>query len=393
MSIFSTIVKAVTATGVVSGAAGVGSKMYLKNGHGFGTMDVNATSNTTGSNTATPTNSESPSSKNTSANTQDQPVTDTTKTTYGSELVRNKYKLVDSNTEEAVLLNIMMERLDPTKDKLKYEENKRFSVSPEIEFGFKEFKSSLDGKEYSTTVLQKPDSKYVDPWRQACIQALAVEVTEAQWKDTSSNEGKEMARLREWCTIPTVEQVLKRHKLTPLNTDESKNTDDEKWREVIAGGWFKKEGSKKNWEDQSFIKDSSDLTIVVGTGEVGVQSKESVTTEQINVFKKRCKAELSRDFTRDNFYLTTQFINGIKDNKPVIDPFQEAALFCVQPFTASEYITTSLQGLVSSNIEVKSDDYCYLTDINQKDSWTTNNPIGGKSFWCAVRALYKAKTK
>ncbi|GCE63552.1 hypothetical protein MHSWG343_05490 [Candidatus Mycoplasma haematohominis] len=379
MSIFSTIVKALTATGVVSGAAGVGSKIYLKNGHGFGTMNVDSSS------------SERALDNPVIEGQAEQEQIAVTKTTYGSELEKNNYKLVDLQTEDSILLNIMMERLDPTKDKLKYTEKQRFEVNPEIIFDTKEFKSSIENTEYSLTVLQKPNSKYVEPWRNACIKALAVEVTEKEWRTQNSDQSKQMARLREWCTIPTVDHVLRRHKLTPLNTDLNNNKDEEDWKDVISGGWFKKkEANKQPWEDQAFIKDD-DLTSVIGADKSGIKDKDSVTNAHIEIFKRRCKEELEKPFERTNFYLTTQFINGISaDSRPKIDAFQEVALFCMKPMKASEYITKALQGKVQTQVIIPTTDYCYMSS-RDFDQWTTHNPLDGKTFWCAVKALYKAQ--
>ncbi|GCE63996.1 hypothetical protein MHSWG343_10040 [Candidatus Mycoplasma haematohominis] len=389
MSIFSTIVKALTATGVVSGAAGVGSKIYLKNGHGFGTMDVvNSTSSTPTSDPSTQSNTES---QDTSKHTKPESVSDTAKTTYGSLLKEKQYQLVETNTSNDIILNIMMERLDPTKNSLKYSKKQRFSVSEEVTFGTKTFTSQVGDKSYSLTILQKPDQQYIEPWKKSCIQALSVEVIKTKVEDSKTQEYSEMAKLREWCTIPTVDQVLRRHKLTPLNTDVDNHKDDAEWKKVIAGGWFKKETDKDNWEDQSFIK-GTDLDTVIGNDKRGINSESEVDKTKIDVFKNKCKAELEKAFERKNFYLTTQFINGITEtDKPTIDPFQEVALFCVKPFKASEYVTASLQGLVHEQVEISTDDYCYLSNIENKDSWTTNNPLGGKSFWCAVKSLYKAK--
>ncbi|GCE63922.1 hypothetical protein MHSWG343_09290 [Candidatus Mycoplasma haematohominis] len=362
MSILSAIVKTLVAIGVTSGAAGVGSKIYLKNGHGFGTMNVAAVSE------------------------EKKPVVK--RITYGSELKEVGYQLVETSTDKSVLLNIMMERLDPTKSSLTYTATTRFSVSPQVAFKTKEFKSRVGSTDYSLTVLQKPDEKYVDEWKTACITALDKDVTKEQLKVNSSNEGKELARLREWCTIPSVEQVLRRHKLKPLNTGNS--SDDEKWKKVIAGGWFKKESSKKNWEDQSFIT-ASDLETVVGKDEKGINSEDDVDESKINVFKNRCKEELKKPFVRNNFYLTTQFIKGISgEPKLTIDPFQEVALLCVESMTAEKYIKDALQGDVKEAVDLSSSDYCYMSDTDYS-KWTTNNPLGGKTFWCAVKALYKNK--
>ncbi|WP_216083061.1 hypothetical protein [Candidatus Mycoplasma haematohominis] len=393
MSIFSTIAKAVTATGVVSGAAGVGSKMYLKNGHGFGTMDVNSTSNTTDSNTVPSANFESQPTRNESSTDQPQQVTDTTKTTYGSLLKEKKYELVKTETSNEIILNIMMERLDPTKDSLSYSTGQRFSGSAQVTFQIKKFDSRVGDKDYSLTVLQKPQESFINSWKQSCITALDREVDRTKAEKTTTDEGKELARLREWCTEPTVDQVLRRHKLTPLNTDNT--NDDEKWKTVIAGGWFKKEGDKKNWEEQSFVSANEIDTFLKDKKETGISLTSEVTKEQIDFFKQKCKAELQKPFTRTNFYLTTQFIKGIKeDNKPTIDPFQELALFCVESMKASDYITKALQGDVQTSVVLDQSDYCYMTETsNNFDSWTTNNPLEGKSFWCAVKALYKAKSK
>ncbi|WP_216083008.1 hypothetical protein, partial [Candidatus Mycoplasma haematohominis] len=374
MSIFSTIVKALTATGVLSGAAGVGSKIYLKNGHGFGTMDVILKTDETTQQSPTVTQEEQAAERT------------NTPRTYGTELTKKSFTLVNESTEDSIILNIMMERLDPTKANLTYGSGQRFKTSSQVVFGHKTFTSTVGNSNYSLTVLQKPNVSYVAAWKTACVTALNTVVT-AEVETRNSQEYNELARLREWCTVPKVDDVLKRHKFKPLSTTDEK--DDAKWKEVIAGGWFKKENNKNNWEDQSFI-DGEDLDKVIGANKEGIKDKESITKEQIDVFKNKCKAVLGQAFVRDNFYLTTQFIKGMSSDttKPTIDPFQEAALFCVEPMTATTYITGSLQGSESADIVVANTDYCYLTD-NQRETWTTNNPLGGKSFWCAVKALYK----
>ncbi|WP_216082983.1 hypothetical protein [Candidatus Mycoplasma haematohominis] len=387
MSIFSTIVKALAATGVLSGAAGVGSKIYLKNGHGFGTMDVvsnslaPASENENTSEQSSQNQSESQAATNSSTSNQE---------TFGSKLQSSRFTLVDNSTSDDVILNIIMERMDPTKDKLTYNNKQRFQENPKVDFLTKTFSSSVGGVSYSLTVLQKPNKSVVEPWKKACIEALKKPyVDDSTGTKVNYNE---LARLREWCTIPTIEDVLKRHKLTPLSTDVSQTKDDETWKEVIAGGWFKKDGETKYWDKQSFIT-STQLSDLVGTD--GISEKSSIDSSKIDIFKNRCKDVLAKPFLRTNFYLTKEFIDGIADSdspKPTVDEFQEAALFCVKPFKASEYITLSLQGQVSSTLATKTNDYCYISDTNDRDTWTTNNPLGGKSFWCAVKSLYVPKT-
>ncbi|GCE63399.1 hypothetical protein [Candidatus Mycoplasma haematohominis] len=383
MSIFSTIVKTLTATGVLSGAAGVGSKIYLKNGHGFGTMDVVSEANESeGVISAENKSQDDSAAKKVDDTPEVEPYT------FGSELKSKNYTLVDQNTSESIVLNILMERLDPTKSSLIYYDNQRFQGSPRVEFKTQTFNSQIGQKSYALTILQKPDQKYVEPWKQACIESLKKPYTDdSQGKKTNYNE---LARLREWCTVPTISQVLKRHKLTPLNTDVAQTIDDSKWKTVINGGWFKKDNDVKYWEKQSFIE-GTDLTSIVG--EDGISSEEQIDTNKINVFKKRCQDVLSQPFERTNFYLSKEFVDGITvEDKTKIDLFQEAALFCVEPFKATDYIVQSLQGEVSPKVVIEDTDYCYLSDIDKKDTWTTNNPLGGKSFWCAVKSLYMPKT-
>ncbi|WP_216083609.1 hypothetical protein [Candidatus Mycoplasma haematohominis] len=377
MSIFSTIFKALTATGVVSGAAGVGSKIYLKNGHGFGTMNVDSSSSERVVDNAA-----------TSLSTLDSQTP--ARRTYGTELISKNFDLVTASTEEKIILNILMERLDPTKESLTHYSGTKFKTSPQVVFNKETFNSNVGSVNYSLTVVQKPDASNVDLWRNACISALDQEVSDDVKKE-GSEEYKELARLREWCTIPTVDHVLRRHKLTPLNTDLNNNKDEEDWKDVISGGWFKKkEANKQPWEDQAFIKDD-DLTSVIGADKSGIKDKDSVTNAHIEIFKRRCKEELEKPFERTNFYLTTQFINGISaDSRPKIDAFQEVALFCMKPMKASEYITKALQGKVQTQVIIPTTDYCYMSS-RDFDQWTTHNPLDGKTFWCAVKALYKAQ--
>ncbi|WP_216083641.1 hypothetical protein [Candidatus Mycoplasma haematohominis] len=361
----SKLAKLLAASTVVTGSGGIGAKVYLKQGKPLSIKTL------------------SPSSEEKVISQVADETTETTvekapEVTFGSSLTSSNFKIVTESTTEEVLLNILMERLDPSKDTAQdYNVNRIFTGSKPIKYGVKSF-TGKDNKKL--TVLQKPDKQYAADHKQACIEEL-----KKPYDQNNSTDKAQLSRLREWCTEPKVRDVLGRHKFTVLKTENKDH--DEHWKEIIKGGWFSKTGETKYWDKQSFIA-GDELKKIIGDSDTGFTGEP--TDDQISVLKNACKAVLDTPFTRENFYLTTDFLSGItgSDPKPKMDPFQEAALFCTQPATVHHYITVALQGTPIT--PTKADDYCSLSagDVN---SWKTNTPMEGKTFWCGVRIAYGPK--
>ncbi|GCE63890.1 hypothetical protein MHSWG343_08970 [Candidatus Mycoplasma haematohominis] len=344
---------------IVTGSGGIGAKFYLKQGK---PLAINTESIDQSKTLASEVTAE-----------------EVPKVTYGSSLTESKFTLVDDDTTKDVLLNILMERLDPSKDQeLDFADDRLFKGSKPVKYPVQVF-TKTDGK--TLTTLKKPDEQYTESHKQACIEALK------QPYDSTNNDSKaQLARLREWCTIPTIKDVLSRHKFTLLRTDN--NTNDADWKEIIKGGWFSESGGVKYWEKQTFIEGDG-LEKIIGADKKGYLSSNEITDEQIKVLKDRCEVVLKQPFKRDNFYLTKDFIDGLSDsNKPKVDEFQEAALFCSKSVDVEHYVTNALGGSVIN--PTKENDYCSLT-VGDVKAWKTNTPMEGKSFWCGVRISYGPK--
>ncbi|GCE63396.1 hypothetical protein MHSWG343_03920 [Candidatus Mycoplasma haematohominis] len=312
---------------------------------------------------------------------------------FSSELTNKKYKVVTNDTSDDIVLNIMSQRLFPNKTQnFDYSEGQIFEGSKKISFTVK--KLEIKDKKQELTILEKPDKKFVNEYKEACVKALAVEyrVNESD-KEKKEKAESQLARLREWCTEPTIKDVLGRHKFQLL-TETNKGITDDDWKDVIAGGWFKKEGDTKYWEKQSFISESEIESFLGGKeklNEEGIKSKTDVTDEQVSKFKKKCQEILEKPFTRKTFYAPTMFWKEMDPKeKDGIDEFQEAALFCSKPMKVDDYVDKSMQGLPKSSFsEADKKDYCYVNKgIEEYKNLKTNEPIEGKSFWCAVKLLY-----
>ncbi|GCE63588.1 hypothetical protein MHSWG343_05850 [Candidatus Mycoplasma haematohominis] len=305
---------------------------------------------------------------------------------YSDEITNAGFTLVTSSTTDEVMQNIIFQRLFPNKDvTFSYSKGQVFAGSTEVKFEAKVFKTK-NGKELKT--ISKPDKKYVEDFRKACLSALDKEYQDD--KDKDGPNSKELARLREWCTEPKIKDVLSRHKFTLLKTDENNKEDDAYWQEIIKGGWFSNTGGTKYWEKQTFIKEEEDLKKIIGDQKTGFTGEE-VKPEQIAVLKKACKAALDKEFTRENFYLTKDLIDNVEPTTPElkVDLFQEAALFCSKPISAKEYIEKAMQGIAYTTVQTPANtEYCEISEKNISE-WKTNNPLDGKTFWCGVKLLYE----
>lgn len=113
--------------------------------------------------------------------------------------------------------------------------------------------------------------------------------------------------------------------------------------------------------------------------------------EKISVLKRRCNAALNKTFTRYNFPATTSFLKPLNQKA---DEFQEAALFCTMPTTVEDYIQKAMQGKLRTDIPKDvQNDFCYdaSVGVDKLRNIKTTDPMGGKSFWCAVRVMYEKK--
>ncbi|GCE63873.1 hypothetical protein MHSWG343_08800 [Candidatus Mycoplasma haematohominis] len=192
-----------------------------------------------------------------------------------------------------------------------------------------------------------------------------------------------LEKVKKFCTIPTIENVLIRNDFEILETDSDE--DDEIWKEVIAGGWFSIDADTgvKYWESQNLVKEEDSKKIA---GDKGITKVEEVTEEHIAILKRACKISLSKGFRRKNFPLNTDFLkqaNGLGE----VDEFQETALFCSKPRSARDYIEKTLLRKVKN--KVVSGHYCFPPVDKLKDDyvWMTNSPSWGRTFWCGVREL------
>ncbi|WP_216083183.1 hypothetical protein [Candidatus Mycoplasma haematohominis] len=171
---------------------------------------------------------------------------------------------------------------------------------------------------------------------------------------------------------------------------------DDSIRKILAS-WFKKDGATKWWEKQSFFSADEVQQILKDKEEEGIKGESEVTQEQIEFVKKKCSDELEKEFNRENFYLTKDFIDQMEDpSKLKVDLFQEVALFCSVPTTAKDYVKDAMQGVSKKDfLDKDKTDYCYVADksLTDYEKVSTIDPFGGKTFWCAVRLLYENKNQ
>lgn len=131
---------------------------------------------------------------------------------------------------------------------------------------------------------------------------------------------------------------------------------------------------------QSFFT-SEDLTKLNGEND----------EEKLKLLQKKCSEALAKPFERTNFPATKDFL-GEKD----ADLFQETVIFCTVPITAQKYIKDAMKGQIKNSISDEyRKDYCYINgkSANEYSQVKTTDPLGGKSFWCAVRMIYYKEDK
>ncbi|WP_216083180.1 hypothetical protein [Candidatus Mycoplasma haematohominis] len=308
--------------------------------------------------------------------------------TFAKKISGTGFKLINENTSDDVIRNIMFQRLYPNKDDaFSYRADQLFKGSISFSFKTKNFESKH--KKHLKTI-SKPDNKQVNDFKQSCLAALKIEYT----NDKDGNN--QLSRLREWCTEPKVKDVLSRHKFKVFSDPKHDKQVEAGIRKILAG-WFKKEKNHKWWEKQSFFSKDEIKQILNGKESVGIKNEKEVTVNQIRIVKDKCLKELDKNFERENFYLTKDFIDQMNNKSSLkVDAFQEVAIFCSVPTEAKDYVKDAMQGVLRNHFDSKiKNDYCY---VNGKQpayyaKVSTADPFEGKTFWCAVRLLYETKPK
>lgn len=276
------------------------------------------------------------------------------KATYSEILQKKGKKMVSSQTTNDSMQNILLSRMFPNyKSNHSYKENQLFSGSPSIVLKGK----NQENNNAKLFVMEKNEDADLTKLRNACVQALS------QTAETSKNE---IYKLKEWCTVPQVKDVLKRHKFKLISSDEH-------WKQVIQGEWLK-EGNR---DKQSFL--TKDET-------TSWDSKSE--TDKINFLKTKCQQALEKPFERTNFPSPKIFLGSEKS----ADEFQEAAFFCVEPKTAKDYVSEAMKGTLATSLpNYMKKDFCYVQgkdSISDYENIKTTDAMDGKSFWCAVRMIY-----
>ncbi|GCE63882.1 hypothetical protein [Candidatus Mycoplasma haematohominis] len=309
--------------------------------------------------------------------------------TFSEKIDNKRFKVFTQDTKKEVIRNAMFQRLYPNKDDhFSYSENQLFTGGVVFDFNAKTFESKDKTKHLKT--IAKPDEGKIEEFRNACLQALQKEYPE----DEEEKNKNQVAKLREWCTEPKIKDVLSRHKFHVFSDNNYKDKVDESIKQIIFS-WFKAEGDKKWWTKQSFLDEEDVKKILAGKEDKGFSDASEINGDHIKVVKDKCLKTLEKEFERENFYLTKDFIDqmdGKPDEKPKVDLFQEVALFCSVPTTAEDYVKNAMQGNFKEDFEEKDkDDYCYVEGKKPEDykKISTTDPFEGKTFWCAVRLLYK----
>lgn len=136
--------------------------------------------------------------------------------TYSKIFQKMGKKIVDSETTADSLKNILLSRMFPNyKGSHVYSENQLFSGSPKITLTGNEIK---DGK-IKLFIMDKNGEEDANKLRSACISALS---------QTAENLDREIHKLREWCTVSQVRDVLRGHKFRLASTNEQ-------WKKIIGG--------------------------------------------------------------------------------------------------------------------------------------------------------------
>ncbi|WP_216083084.1 hypothetical protein [Candidatus Mycoplasma haematohominis] len=288
---------------------------------------------------------------------------------------KDKLAPVNTGTSDSIIENILMQgTLFFDNVPIVYPKDQLFSGSPR--FTLKPVVKVVNGKNFY--FYERPVKNTVDAFKEACQVAL---------QGSYSEGSTELQQLENWCSEPKVKHVLKRHGFEI-------NSDDGVFKEVIGGGWFKKENDVKYWEKQTFIKkELIDNFLGTELKESGIADSSKVKQSHILSVKYRCRALLEKPFSRKSFYMPKSYWD--QDDSHVnknLDELQEAAIFCTTPRTVEDYITKTLQGSVKGESELDTSDACYLSNhVSGLKDKKTYWPFGGNGFWCGVRLLYKPR--
>lgn len=144
----------------------------------------------------------------------DEPATSEPKLQSYKEYLESKnITLVDGKTQPEVLKNILLHRMFPHYRKnFTFAKDQMFMGSPEINFKGK----SVQGKNKSLFILDKHDDQGANSLRDACIAALE----KGKPEDKENKSDLQTYRLKAWCSVPTIKDVLIRHKFKLLKSDD-----------------------------------------------------------------------------------------------------------------------------------------------------------------------------
>lgn len=261
-------------------------------------------------------------------------------------------EIIGDGTPSDVVKNIILHRMFPHfRGVFTFERDKMFDGSPKMTLQG-EVRTHNNKKLY---ILGKNTESDVKNLKDAC--GAALEKPQKQVQD--NGEDPQIYRLKAWCTIPTIRDVLQRHRFEILKQDGE-------WRQILESEWITQDD---NHGKQSLLT-KDDL------------KKIKETTDEkakISILKNRCNAVLDKKFTRGNFPATKDFLGDGGE----ADEFQEAALLCTVPTTAANYIKNAMKGVANKAIPQEyGEDYCYDANksVGEYGETKTTDPAGGKSF-------------
>ncbi|WP_216083192.1 hypothetical protein [Candidatus Mycoplasma haematohominis] len=304
--------------------------------------------------------------------------------TFKSEIEKRNKKIIDENTDSNKAKVALLHVLNPNISTPHHvQQNSLFNGNSAFTLNTHQIASGrLNNEDFVVSWLEQPSTSIVNKYKRECKKALD------QPYDQSKNVD-ELNKLLKWCTvIETNKDLLERNDFTLLDTDVDQTKDDNDWKTIISGGWFTKGDNVNYWDYQKFII-GSDLETLVGKADAykEIKKPEEVTTDQIKLFKNKCKQVLGEAPEVKNFYLSNYFLSGAKEpkSKLSVDSFYEATFFCTKPIKAEDYVTKTLNRNVHKD-KIKQGLVCSI----QEDTYDfyTYQPAKGKGFWCGVKVLY-----
>lgn len=250
---------------------------------------------------------------------------------------------------------------------LSYNDNRIFEGNKEIKLKSQTFR--LNNK--TIQVLKENSDADIQNLKDSCINALN------QKRPNNDKIDPQIYKIKAWCTIPTIKQNFERHKFVIP-------TQDSDWKKILESEWITND---KYHNKQSFFS-TEELSKLRG-------SDESI---KLQTLKDKCAQVLAKPFERTNFPAPKDFLDALPNsNKKKVDEFQEAAFFCTIPKTAAAYVKDAITSVAKKAIpDAHKKDYCYEEGktVQEYSNVRTIDPLGGKSFWCAVRMIhYKSQPK